>query len=53
MVNARMVAATLAAIGLGIAALVTLWQELHVVSGTFFVLTSFAIYLREKSKESP
>lgn len=53
MVNVRMLGATLAAIGLGIAALVALSMEQHVLSGTLFVLTAFAIYLREKSKESP
>lgn len=40
-------AATVAAVILAIAALLTLSMERHVLSGTFFVLTAFAIYVRE------
>jgi hypothetical protein len=42
--------ATVAAAVLAVAAFVTLSMELHVVSGTFFVLTAFAIYIREVNK---
>ncbi len=40
--------ATLVAIVLGIAGFVTLTMEMHVVSGTFFMFTAFAIYVRER-----
>jgi len=40
-------AATLVAVVTTIAALVTLWMELLVVSGTFFMVTAIAIYIRE------
>lgn len=40
-------AATVAAVILALAALLTLSMERYVVSGTFFVLTAFAIYVRE------
>ena len=50
MVNLNAVAATVAAALLGIAALVTLSVDRFVLSGTLFVLTAFAIYVREMSK---
>lgn len=42
--------ATILAVVLALAALVTLSMERQVISGTFFTLTAFAIYFREKSK---
>lgn len=42
--------ATVLAVLLLLAALVTLLMQRPVISGTFFTLTAFAIYYREKSK---
>lgn len=42
--------ATVLAVVFAAAALVTLSMERHVISGTFFTMTAFAIYFREKSK---
>lgn len=42
--------ATIIAVLLALAAMVTLSMERHFISGTFFTLTAFAIYIREKSK---
>jgi len=50
MVNVIAVAATVAAALLGISALVTLSMERFVLSGTLFVFTAFAIYIREMNK---
>jgi len=50
MVNVIAVVATVAAALLGVAALVTLSMERFVLSGTLFVLTAFAIYIREISE---
>ena len=47
MANAVGRIATVLAVALSLAALVTLSMELYVVSGTFFVFTAFAIYIRE------
>lgn len=47
MANAVVIGATVVAAVMAIAALLTLAMELHVVSGTFFVLTAVAIYVRE------
>lgn len=45
------VLATVAAAILAIAAFVTLLMQRPVVSGTFFVFTAIAIYLREKTSQ--
>lgn len=50
MVNVIPLVATATAVILFLAALVTLSMELYVVSGTFFMFTSFAIYIRERYK---
>lgn len=47
MANAVVLVATLVALVMAIAAFLTLAMELYVVSGTFFVFTSIAIYVRE------
>lgn len=47
--DALPVLATIAAAILAVAAFVTLFMQRPVVAGTFFVLTAFAIYLREKT----
>ena len=47
MANAIVLGATVFAAVLGLAAFVTLAMEQFVASGTLFVLTSFAIYIRE------
>ncbi len=50
MVNVMTTAATVAAALLGVAALVALSVDRFVLSGTLFVLTAFAIYVREIKK---
>lgn len=50
MANEIATGATVLAGVLAAAALVTLSMELYVVSGTFFVLTAFAIYIRETNR---
>ncbi|MEF8814695.1 MAG: hypothetical protein V5A55_12890 [Halovenus sp.] len=47
MVNVIAIAATVAAALLGVAAFVALSIDRFVLSGTLFVLTAFAIYVRE------
>ncbi len=47
MVNAIVVGATVLAALFGVAAFVALASEQFVASGTLFVLTAFAIYIRE------
>jgi len=42
--------ATVTAAVLAVAAFITLSMELHILSGTLFVLTAFAIYIREMYK---
>lgn len=50
MVNGIALVATLVAVTLAVTAFVTLSMENYVLSGTLFVLTSFAIYIRETNK---
>lgn len=50
MPNLTVTVATVLAVVLAAAALVTLSMGLHVASGTFFVFTAFAIYIRETNK---
>lgn len=45
-----MIGATIAAALLATAAFVTLLMEQLIVSGTFFMFTSFALYIRESYK---
>jgi hypothetical protein len=47
MQKAVVLVVTLLGAGTAVAAFLTLAMEMHVVSGTFFVLTAFAIYVRE------
>ena len=47
MVDAIPTAATVMAVVLAVAAIVTLFMQRPVVAGTLFVLTAFAIYVRE------
>lgn len=47
MSNRTATLATIAAGALAIAAIATLTMGRHVISGTLFVLTAFAIYIRE------
>lgn len=51
MATARKILATVSAVVLAIAAFVTLAMQRPVVSGTFFVLTAVAIYVRETSPD--
>jgi len=44
------IGATVAAAVLAVAAVVTLLMEQLVLSGTFFMFTSFALYIRETKK---
>lgn len=48
MANAIVLGATVLALLLGVSAFVTLAMQMPVASGTLFVLTAFAIYVREK-----
>lgn len=50
MPNGIVIAATILAAVLAVAALLSLSMELYVVSGTLFVFTAFAIYVRETNK---
>jgi len=50
MENGIVLFATIAAAVLAVTAFITLAMELHVLSGTLFVLTAFAIYIRETKK---
>jgi len=49
MVNPIALGATVFAAVFALAAVVTLSMKLYVVSGTFFVFTAIAIYVRETS----
>lgn len=48
--RAIVIGATIAAALLATAAVVTLLMEQLIVSGTFFMFTSFALYIRESYK---
>ena len=48
--NSIALLATVAAAVLAVAAFITLSMELQILSGTLFVLTAFAIYMREMYK---
>lgn len=50
MANLANIAATVGAALLMLAALVTLSMEQYIASGTFFMFTAFAIYIRETNK---
>ena len=50
MANGIVIAATILAAALALAAFLSLSMELYVVSGTLFVFTAFAIYIRETNK---
>jgi hypothetical protein len=50
MANGIVIAATILAAVLALAAFLSLSMELYVVSGTLFVFTAFAIYIRETNK---
>jgi len=50
MSRAVVIGATVAAALLAVAAVVTLLMEQLIVSGTFFMFTSFALYIRESNK---
>jgi hypothetical protein len=50
MSRAIAIGATVAAASLATAAFVTLLMEQLIVSGTFFMFTSFALYIRESYK---
>lgn len=47
MANTVTILATLLGVVLAIAAFVALTMEMHVLSGTLFTFTAFAIYIRE------
>lgn len=50
MENNIVILATVGAVALAITGFITLSMEQFVVSGTLFVLTAFAIYIRETYK---